>query len=293
MVAVSLVLAVGAAGCNAASSVLQRKANRDQPPGREFGPGLLLDLLRHPQWLLGGLAMIVSFLLQAAALDQGALSAVEPVLVLELPMTFVLASIVFSHRLSLRDWVASALMAGGLALFIAVLAPHGGATASMSTWTAVTATAATAAGVAALILAGHLARGQARAALFGLAAGSGFGLTASLIKVSVTRLTDDGIGAAFQTWETYGFVLTGLISVVLIQAALHAGTLVAAQPGITLLDPLVSLLWGTVVLGETTRVGPILSLAVFAAASIVGGVLLLVRSSSAHLTGIADAGSTT
>ena len=288
MAAESLLLAVAAAGCNAASSVLQRKANRDQPADRAFSVGLLIDLLRHPQWLLGGLAMIVSFLLQAAALNSGTLSAVEPVLVLELPLTFILAAIVFAHPLPLRDWIGSALMAGGLALFIAVLAPSGGDADSISPLIAVLATVGTAAGIVALVVAGRVARGATSSALFGIAAGSGFGLTASLIKVSVTRLTRQGPAAAFSAWETYGFVVAGVASVILIQAALHAGTLVAAQPGITLLDPLVALLWGTIVLGETTRTGPILLLAALGALGIVGGVLLLVRSSTARLAALVE-----
>jgi hypothetical protein len=281
MAAASLLLAVGAAGCNAASSVLQRKANRDQA-NETFGPGLLWHLLRHPQWLLGSVAMIVSFLLQAAALNLGTLSAVEPVLVLELPMTFILAAIVFSQHLPRRDWVCSALMAGGLALFIAVLDPSGGDAESIPTPVAVAATIATAAGIALLVVAGRVAQGPMSAALFGIAAGSGFGLTASLIKVSVTRLSKQGVVSMFTSWETYGFAVAGVASVILIQAALHAGTLVAAQPGITLLDPLVSLLWGTVVLGETTRTGPILLLATFGALCIVTGVLVLVRSTTAR-----------
>lgn len=289
MAAASILLAVGAAGCNAASSVLQRKANRDRAK-EVFGPRLLWHLLRHPQWLLGGVAMIVSFVLQAAALDTGTLSAVEPVLVLELPMTFILAAIVFSQRLPRRDWVCTALMAGGLALFIAVLAPSGGDAESIPTVVAVGATIATAIGIAALVLAGHFTTGPTSAVLFGIAAGSGFGLTASLIKVSVTRLTDQGLASMFTSWETYGFAISGVASVILIQAALHAGTLVAAQPGITLLDPLVSLLWGTVVLGESTRTGPILLLATLGALGIVTGVLVLVRSTSAnYAAGLSDA----
>lgn len=281
MATASLLLAVGAAGCNAASSVLQRKANRDQAK-EQFGPALLWHLLRHPQWLLGGVAMIVSFLLQAAALNAGTLSAVEPVLVLELPMTFILAAMVFGQRLPRRDWIGSAVMAGGLAAFITALDPSGGEPDSISTALAVAATIGTAAGIALLVLAGRVARGPMRAALFGIAAGSGFGLTASLIKVSVTRLTKQGLSSMFTSWETYGFAVAGVASVILIQAALHAGTLVAAQPGITLLDPLVSLLWGTVVLGESTRTGPILILAAFGALAIVAGVLVLVRSSTAR-----------
>ena len=67
--------------------------------------------------------------------------------------------------------------------------------------------------------------------------------------------------------------------------------LVAAQPGITLLDPLVSLLWGTVVLGESTRTGPILLLAALGALAIVTGVLVLVRSSTArYASALTEAG---
>jgi drug/metabolite transporter (DMT)-like permease len=290
MAAASLLLAVAAAGCNATSSVLQRKANREQPASESFGVRLLLDLLRNPQWLLGSVAMVVSFLLQAAALDLGTLSAVEPVLVLELPITFILAAIVFSQRLPTRDWVASAMMAGGLALFIAVLAPSGGDAGSVSAPVAVLATIATAAGIAALLALGHYARTESsRAALFGIAAGSGFGLTASLIKVSVTRLTQDGVVAVFTAWETYGFIVAGVTSVIMVQAALHAGTLVSAQPGITLLDPLVSLFWGTIVLEEATRTGPILLLAALGGGFIVVGVLLLVRSSTGHYAPMANA----
>lgn len=291
MPAASLLLAVGAAGCNAASSVLQRKANRDQPAGQAFGIDLLVHLLRHPQWLLGGIAMIVSFLLQAEALNYGTLSAVEPVLVLELPMTFILASVVFSHPLPKRDWVSSAVMAGGLALFIGVLAPSGGDAASIPELVAVCASVGTALGIAALVAAGHAARGQTKSALFGIAAGSGFGLTASLIKVSVTRLSSGGPVSAFSAWETYGFAVSGVVSVILIQAALHAGTLVAAQPGITLLDPLVSLLWGTIVLSETIYTGPLLVVAGLGAAGIVAGVLVLVRSSAGRFAMFHDVGS--
>lgn len=288
MAAASLLLAVGAAGCNAASSVLQRKANRDQPAGEAFGVRLLVHLLRHPQWLLGGVAMIVSFLLQAEALNYGTLSAVEPVLVLELPLTFIFAAVAFSHRLPARDWVAAAAMAGGLALFIGILAPSGGDAESITEWVAVGATLATAASIAALVAAGHLARGQTKAVLFGVAAGSGFGLTASLIKVSVTRLSRGGPVGLFSAWETYGFAITGVVSVILIQAALHAGTLVAAQPGITLLDPLVSLLWGTIVLGETVYRGPLLAVAVIGAAAVVAGVLVLVRSTAGRYASLHD-----
>src|SRR4051794_39804439 len=123
---VSLLLAVLAAGCNAVSSVMQRKANRDEALQREFGVDLLLHLLTRPAWLAGLVALIVSFLLQATALATGTLSAVEPILVLELPLTLVLAAYVFKQPVRHRYWLVAAGMAAGLAPLIAGLDPPRG-----------------------------------------------------------------------------------------------------------------------------------------------------------------------
>jgi hypothetical protein len=274
---VSLVLAVLAAGCNALSSVMQRKANRDEAMQRDFGVELLLHLLTRPAWLIGLVALIASFLLQATALAQGTLSAVEPVLVLELPLALILGSYVLHHPIRHRDWLAAAVMAAGLALLVAVLDPSGGDAQHISTPLALVASAATAGGVVALVMAARSGPARSRAAMYGVAAGSGFGLTASLMKLAVARLSAAGPAGLFSAWETYAMVVFGIASLLLVQAALNAGTLVSAQPGITLLDPLVSLLWGTVVIGEQTRTGPILLLAALWAGLIVGGAVFLAR----------------
>lgn len=278
----SLLIAAAAAGCNAFSSVLQRKANREQPAGRRFGVALLAHLAVQPAWLAGIGAMIASFLLQATALSIGTLSAVEPVLVIELPLTLILSSWILRHSLPPRDWATAAAMAGGLALFIAALAPSGGDAEHVTELVVTVATAATVVAVGLTATFAHFGPDRSRAAVFGAAAGAGFGLTASLMKIAVTRLSNNGLVSLLQTWETYGTIVAGLGSVVLVQAALHAGTLVAAQPGITLLDPLISLLWGTVVVGETTRRGLALIPAVAGAAVIVVAVIVLSRLSALH-----------
>src|SRR4051812_20901230 len=74
-------LSVLAACANAVSSVLQRKANRDLPPELSLRPKLIVELARRPVWLAGVAGIIAGFLLQAAALGQGELSVVEPILV--------------------------------------------------------------------------------------------------------------------------------------------------------------------------------------------------------------------
>lgn len=275
----SLVLAAVAAGCNAFSSVMQRRVNRGESERRRFSVALVLHLIGRPAWLLGLAAMLTSFLLQATALGLGTLAAVEPVLVLELPLTLLFAAWILNHRLHTRDWSSAAAMAIGLALFIAAIDPTGGHANDVHEAPVVLGTIATAAGVAVLAATAAFGPDRSRSALFGVAAGTGYGLSASLMKISVAHLSARGLSGLMTSWETYAMVACGVTSLVLVQAALHSGTLVAAQPGMTLMDPLVSVCWGVLLLGETTRTGPVLILAGIGGFVIVAAVLLLARSS--------------
>jgi drug/metabolite transporter (DMT)-like permease len=271
----SLLLAVLAAGCNAMASVLERKANKEE---RDYsGAQWVARLVSRPAWLLGIAAMIVSFLLQASALSLGTLSSVEPLLVLELPLALILGSFVLSQPLRTKDWVAALMMASGLGLLIGTLAPHGGDAAHAPLSRSLIATLATTGLVGLISLVAAGADGATRSALFGVAAGVGFGLTAGLIKLAVAHLSSDGVTGLFSAWPTYALVAAGLGSLALVQAALRAGTLVAAQPGMTLLDPLVSLLWGVAVVDERTRTGPIVVLAGVGAAAIAASAFVLAR----------------
>ena len=95
----SYVLAVLAAFGNATSSVLQRKANRDVPRSQNLSWRLIWSLLHQPVWFGGILAICIGFVLQATALGFGELATVEPILVLELPLTLILAARIFGQAL--------------------------------------------------------------------------------------------------------------------------------------------------------------------------------------------------
>jgi hypothetical protein len=62
------------------------------------------------------------------------------------------------------------------------------------------------------------------------------------------------------------------------QWALHTGPLLASQPGFTLMDPVVSILWGVLVYNEVTRSGGWLVLSVAGMGALALGVLMLARS---------------
>lgn len=276
----SYFLAVLAACANAASSVLQRQANREIPQKENLRLKLIWSLLHKPVWFGGILAVTVGFLLQATALGEGELSVVEPILVLELPLTLILASRVFGSSMGPREWASTLAMTAGLAGLLYFLSPTPGRSDSVRPYVWLIGIGVNLAVVGALVAWGRqgpAGRGGARdgsgqgsngqessgtrssshqAAVYGVAAGATFGLTAALMKGMTTRFSD-GFGALFTSWQIYAMVATGALGIFLVQSALNAGGLIAAQPGLTLSDPIVSILWGVLAFHEKVRTGPL------------------------------------
>jgi drug/metabolite transporter (DMT)-like permease len=267
---IAIIAALLAAAANASSSVLQRKADRDEPDELAMSPRLIIALLQRPVWLAGIGAIIVGFLLQALALGSGQLSLVEPLLVLELPLTLLLASRVFHRQLHRAAWIQISAMTVGLIALAYCLHPRGGQRSDVSALHWVLGIGVTLGVVALLVALGwRAAHRNKRAALYGIATGISFGLTASLVAV-MSSAASHGITHIFTTWQTYGLVATGLLGMFLQQNALQAGPLVTAQPGFTLADPLVAVTWGIVIFGEQVRTGPWL------AGELGGGLLIAI-----------------
>jgi drug/metabolite transporter (DMT)-like permease len=271
-------IAVLAAGSNATSNVLQRKANRGEPPDLSMRPRLLLDLLHRRVWLAGFGTVVLSFVLMAVALSMGRLAAVQPIVVLELPLTLVGAAKVLHARLGRREWTAVAVMTCGLAGLIVFLAPSGGNGGRPPGFEWLVASVATATVVGGCVAASLVDAGsRLRPVLLGVATGITFGLTAAYMK-GMTAALDHGVLSILTTWKTSAMAITGIAGMFLMQNALHSGRLVAAQPGITLADPAVAILWGIVVFGEQPRGGLFLVLAFVSACALATGALVLARS---------------
>ena len=278
----SYLLAVLAAFGNATSSVLQRKANRDVPRNQNLSWRLIWSLLHEPVWFGGILAICIGFLLQATALGFGQLATVEPILVLELPLTLILASRIFGQGMRWREWGSAVVMTVSLGALLFLLSPSAGRNGHVHCYGWVFGISVNLALVGALVLVGRRksARGSGsayRAALLGIAAGSTFGLTAALMK-GMTRTFSQGIVTLFTSWEIYAMVAAGLLGMFLIQSALNAGGLIAAQPGLTLADPVISVLWGVLAFHENVRGGWYIVPEVAAAAIMAVAVIALARS---------------
>ncbi len=273
----TVVLVILSALANASALVLLRKAAIAEPPAPCFSLRQLWTLLRRPIWA-GGMAMIVvGFLLQAAALTVGAVSMVQLLLVMELPFTLILSSVVLGGALRVQEWTAVAAMTGGLMLLLYTLAPSGGDPYSTGLTLWIISATLTMAVIATLVIVGRR-RGVAQAVLYGAATGMASGLVAVLVKAVVSTMNADGISGVFTTWWTYLLVLTGSVAFFLLQGAVQAGRLVASQPGITLANPLLATAWGIGIFGEEVRTGVWLVGAVGGAVLIAAGAVLLSRS---------------
>jgi drug/metabolite transporter (DMT)-like permease len=268
---IAALLAILAAASNAGSAVLQRRAAASIPSVKSFTAKLVIELLRNRTWLLGGLLILASFGLQAAALSQGQLALVQPILVAELPMTLVFLALALRVPVGRRTWLWVLGISLGLALVIALASPSGGS-AEIDLLPGVIALVACVVIMLVLISFGLRHCGSPRAALYAAAAGFGFALTAALMKDATGQLAT-GVANVLGSWQVYVMALIGVASFYIWQNALQAGPLVAGQPVIVLTDPIVSMALGVALFGEELRLGALvipelLGLALIAVSSV-------------------------
>jgi drug/metabolite transporter (DMT)-like permease len=253
MTGVSVIFALLTSLSNGTGSVLERKAAAQVPPERSMHLSLFSDLLRRRIWLAGICMVILAALCQAAALSTGPIALVQPIFIIELPVTLLLAALANRRRLSLLPWRAIILTTSALGAGLAFAAPSGAdSTARNSSW--LIALVVTAAFEAFLISMAISLRGEPRAALLGLAAACGYALTAALMKNAVADL-DHGWKQFFTQWHVYATAIVGVGALFLLQNALQAGSLVASQPMLTVGDALISISYGVTLYSENLRVG--------------------------------------
>lgn len=251
---ISAFFAVLAAASNALASVLQRRAARTAPREQAFRLGLIAYLIRRPAWLGGIGALIGGFLFQATALGFGELSLVQPVLIMELPFTLMFIRPFLQVPTDRQSWRAVGLLTVGIVTLLLSAGPSEGHRVPHDTeW--VVALIVTAGLLTGALTTARVLPGVGRAVLLGVSAGLGFALTAALMKQVVTKFSGRS-AELLTTWELYGMVATGLVSLFLLQNALQSGTLVAVQPALTITDPIASIGYGVGLFGETIRLGP-------------------------------------
>ncbi|MFJ9322868.1 DMT family transporter [Streptomyces globisporus] len=280
---ISVLFAVLTALSNGSASVLQRRAAMEVPDSDAMRLSLMTRLVRQKVWLAGIGLVIVAAVCQAIALATGPIAVVQPIFVIELPLTLLVAGLVMRVRADAVVWSGVAAVTAGLALGMAAAAPvEGRDTVEDFAW--IPALLVTGAFEAGLIVAALRTRGNARAALLGLAAACGYALTAALMKDAMANLDDGGVVALLASWQLYATAAAGVGALFLLQNALQAGSLVAVQPMLTLGDALISILYGVTLFDEELRTGWWLLPELVALALVATGCVRLARTPLARGT---------
>jgi drug/metabolite transporter (DMT)-like permease len=274
VIAVSLGLMAAAAFGTA--SVLEERSTKQVPERAALSPRLLVDLVRRPLFLASIAVNVAGAGLQVLALHFGSLTLVQPLLVLSLLFAVVIAAMVIRRRRPDMVLLAGvACCAVGVAGFLAVARPHGGADTA-----APTAALPLAAGLAA-VLAGCLAAARwgpraVRPLWLALGCGSAFGVNALLLKI-VPGTLPAGFADPLRQWPLYLMAIVTPVGFLLNQNAFQAGTLIAPVLAvITTADPLVSMAAGAAFLHEQiAATPPALAAEVLCLAVTIGGIIAL------------------
>ena len=258
-------LALAAALLFSLGTVLQEQVASQASEEDARGAGFLLALARKPRWLAGIAADGLGFVAQAGALAIGRLVVVQPLLATSVVFALPIGAKLGGRPVSRPDVLAACAVTAGLGVFLVASDPSGGVdNPSATAW--IVSFAACFAAAAALMLAARRRSPARRAALLGTAAGVLFALSAALTKATVDVL-DEGVLEVFVDWHLYGLLVVGYASMSLSQASLQTGALAPAVATQMSLDPITSVLLGTLAFEETiheTASGLALALAAFA-----------------------------
>jgi drug/metabolite transporter (DMT)-like permease len=267
------ILALVAAAAFAVGNVLQQKGTLQTSDG-EGHPSFLVQILREPIWLFGGLAQVAGWVLQAVALDKGPLVLVQSVTTLSLVIALPLGAWLTKQILTPKVIIGAGAVVLGIVVFLAAGSPTSGiSNPSASAWWS--ACLVTLALVVTLGLIGKSRKGARRALFFGAAAGFGFGLQSAVTKQFVGE-TGHGLASLLGDWSIYVLVVSALVGFVLQQSALKTGVLAPAIASSNVVTLFAGVLLGITVFNESLShgVGHVVPVIVGLVATLAGVVLL-------------------
>ena len=260
---------LGSAACFGAASAGQHLVASTGTASHALDPRLLRRLVRQRAWLVASALEAVAVLLQVLALRWGAVSLVQPLLVLGLPLAVLLAARAKRQHVTRLEWVGLLLCAVGVAV-VAALLPGGSpqrGDAPLHSLLILSAVLLVSLGVSAVVP-GRTTSG----ACAGVCAGVG----AAALALCGPRLTQPV--ELLTSWPAYVALLSGVLALQLGQAAFQEQRLGAPLAALTLAEPVAAVALSAWVLHEQLASGAGTWLAITTATALAAaGVLLVLR----------------
>jgi drug/metabolite transporter (DMT)-like permease len=271
-------LALMAALLFAVAATLQQKGALNLDGVSLAQPMSLVRLVGQRMWLLGTVALLIGYVLQAGALDRGRLAVIQPLLVTTIVFALPLGWLLTNQHVGRREVVGAGVILVGLGAFAIYGDPAGGNdNAPNDEWAiAIVVLGAICAG---LLVYGRNGTPTKVAAVYGAVAGILFGISAALTKPTVDFL-HEGVGVMLSHWQCYVLAVAGVLGFVLQQVSLGTGRLAPSVATVSVANPIVGVLLGILIFDE--RLSRPLWHVVVATASLLvalGGAVLISLSS--------------
>src|SRR5262245_30795142 len=241
-------LALIAAFLFAVAATLQQKGALNLDGVSLAHPMSLVRLVGQRMWLLGTVALLIGYALQAAALDRGRLAVIQPLLVTTIVFALPLGWWLTNQHVGRREVGGAAVIIIGLGAFTIFGDPAGGKdNAPNDEWAFAIVVLSVI--CALLLMVGRGGTPTTIAAVYGSVAGILFGLSAALTKPTIEFL-HQGVGVMLSHWECYALAIAGVLGFILQQVSLGTGRLAPSVATVSVVNPIVGVLLGIAIFDE-------------------------------------------
>lgn len=247
---------------------------------KTMGARQLLRMVTNPRWL-GALAVVVcGFLLHVTAITMAPVTVIQPLGILAVPWSIIMASKIHGHRITARMWLAVGITLIGILMFTSMAAANAAPdhnTHPEAVLRGCLVVYALGCFFAVLAVKGKSALWRS---LWWATGGSFlFGLSSALIKALSVMMREPGFTGS--TWFfVLGtmFVLTLATGGLMIQQGYACGPAEVVVGSMDTTDPIVGVSFGLILLGEGVNIDALEGIFMaFAAAVAVTGVVILLR----------------
>lgn len=255
MVIFIVILTLVASFLSALSAVIQRRVAGKPHRLHLFRRSYIERLMRNKLWLMAAGMQLISFLLRAAALSQGSMVLIAPLMTSDL--LFLLLIMHFRHKITVgtREWIAAAGICTGLSALFFLSRPHEGSRAfTNSPWILVVG-AIVIVLIATIFFVRRSPSSRYRALLSGIGSGLTYSAVALFSKISAATLLDHGAIALLSSWGLYALIVAGVTSFFIQQNTYGAGPLAVSQPAMEISEPITSVVIGVLIFGDTIALG--------------------------------------
>ncbi|GAA3553180.1 hypothetical protein GCM10022197_05330 [Microlunatus spumicola] len=242
-------LALAAAAVFGTATALQHRSASAVAEGSGGSGRLLARLLRSPGWVVGLCLSGVAFALHVAALHEGSLTLVQPIVVTTTVFAVFVRSALDRTLPDRAEVVWAVCTWAGLTLFVLTAGTRRPGFVTDDRLAALFLVVAVVAAAVAIVVAGQLHVPARRGFFLGVAAGILYGSTAGLVKLA-TSYGRGGVVPLLHHWSAWLVAPVGLTAFFLSQRAFQASRLSVSVPVLNIVDVLVAVGFGSVVFRE-------------------------------------------